>query len=137
MPYRRSQVAALSLATLGMTLFPQAALASTQAMRITHIVVNTREYSSPNAFTYNGTTYMPLYYVQNMLTAIGIQNSWNGSHTPQVWTLKTKQSQSVNLNLVAKSGSVNVVINGKRLRSRVCSRTTHPTKIGRTPLAMS
>ncbi len=78
-----------------------------------HTYDDTREYSSPDAFTYKGTTYMPLYYVEKMLMTSGIQNSWDGSHTLQIWTLKTKQSQSVNLNLAAKSGSVDVVISGK------------------------
>lgn len=100
-------LSAATLVVVGTSLNPSTfAHASVHTMRTTQIVLNGKTFSSPKAFTYLNTTYMPIYYVQNLLRQLGIENTWSGS----TWTLKT-QDQNFNLNLVAKTGNVNIVIN--------------------------
>lgn len=108
-------LSASTLVVLGTSLLPATvAEASTHVMRTTQVVLNGKTFSSPKAFTYQQTTYMPLYYVQTLLTQLGIPNTWSGS----VWTLQT-QHQNINLSLVRNTGSVNIVINGKTVVQRL------------------
>lgn len=108
-------LSASSLVVMGTSLVPSTvADASVHTMRSTQIVLNGKTYSSPKAFTYQNTTYMPIYYVQNLLRSLGIENSWNGTS----WNLLT-QDKSVTLNLDAKTGTVKILVNGKTVIQRV------------------
>jgi mannosyl-glycoprotein endo-beta-N-acetylglucosaminidase len=65
---------------------------------------------TPSGFVQNGTTYMPLWYVQQALENIGVHNTWND----QAWDLTPPANATVNLNNIqAGSGSKSITIQGK------------------------
>ena len=78
------------------------------------ITLNTKVMSHPDRFTYNNTTYMPIWYVQQVLTQMGVKNAWNGvSHT---WNLSAKVAGSL---INAKSGLTSVLVNGHEMEAHV------------------
>ncbi len=80
------------------------------------ITLNTKIMSHPDRFTYNNTTYMPIWYVQQVLTQMGVKNAWNGvSH---VWNLTAKGKVAGSL-INAKSGLTSVLVNGHEMEVRV------------------
>ena len=85
----------------------------------TSILLNGRKMPSPKAFTFQNTTYMPIFYVHNVLSAVNIKSSWDGSGKVQTWTLTAAGGQNAGLSLDAKSGSVNVVVNGAKEEQHV------------------
>ncbi|WP_234969770.1 peptidoglycan-binding protein [Alicyclobacillus vulcanalis] len=56
------------------------------------IVWNGRLISKPIGFTYQGTAYMPIWYVMQALSKAGIASTWQGG----VWTLTPPGGQTVN-----------------------------------------
>ena len=54
------------------------------------ITLNTKIMSHPDRFTYNNTTYMPIWYVMQLLNKLSISSSWNGT----TWTLTNNAAQS-------------------------------------------
>ncbi len=74
---------------------PQHVYASTTpAMQKSNIIVDGQHFSTQYKFVYNGTTYMPIWYIMQALKKSGAQVSWNGSqwkigvngsYTPTVW----------------------------------------------------
>jgi mannosyl-glycoprotein endo-beta-N-acetylglucosaminidase len=72
-----------------------------------HITVADKGFSNPSGFVYNGTTYMPLWYIQQALEKIGIHSTWND----KTWDLTPPASIKVNLNNIqAGSGSKSISI---------------------------
>ncbi|MBX5437225.1 MAG: peptidoglycan-binding protein [Alicyclobacillaceae bacterium] len=66
--------------------------------------------SRPYAFTANGTTYVPIWYLMNMLKSIGVQSSWNG----RTWALTLPKGTSVDFsNIRLAAGSHVITMNGK------------------------
>ena len=70
------------------------AASSTPVMQKSNIVVNGKHFSTQYKFVYNGTTYMPIWYIMQALKKSGAQVNWNGSQwkigvngsfTPTVW----------------------------------------------------
>ena len=114
--YSFIKTVAVAAAMLG-TVVPATARAASPSMFSTRIELNGSVLSRPTAFVANQTTYMPIYYVQQLIDKLGIHNSWNGGSTPQTWTFDT--NKSVSLNIVDKSGTVDVLINGKTVEHNV------------------
>ena len=82
-----------SLALVAMTMgasVPAYAYASHTAMQKSEIVVNGKVLSHPYKYAYNGTTYMPIWYIMQALKATGNKISWNG----RVWKIWADSSQS-------------------------------------------
>lgn len=80
--------------TFGLQVHKDAYAASTPAMQKSNIIVNGKHFSTQYKFVYNGTTYMPVWYIMQALKKSGAQVSWNGSQwkigvngsfTPTVW----------------------------------------------------
>lgn len=75
------------------------------------IELNGTVMSKPQGFVYNNTTYLPLFYLQTVLTNLGFNNPWVGSaHT---WKITTPSWVKPNLsNINAGKGPVSIYING-------------------------
>ena len=70
------------------------AASSAPVMQKSNIVVNGKNFSTQYKFVYNGTTYMPIWYIMQALKKSGAQVNWNGhewtigvsgSYNPQIW----------------------------------------------------
>lgn len=73
------------------------------------IYFNGKLVSSPMAFDDQGTDYMPIYYVQQMLKSIGIQYQWDGVH----WNLIVPSTIKVDMtNVQIGTGKLQIEING-------------------------
>ncbi|MHB1681956.1 MAG: hypothetical protein ACYCYO_03895 [Bacilli bacterium] len=106
-------VATLVLSTVVPAFAAQATSIRYQSATIT---LNTKIMSHPDRFTYNNTTYMPIWYVQQVLTQMGVKNAWNGvSH---VWNLSAKGNVTGNV-IDAKSGLTSVIVNGHEIEAHV------------------
>lgn len=74
-----------------MTLTPTpVAYSDTVSMTQDTINLNGAQFSTPYGFVDKGTTYMPLYYVIQLLKACGVPNSWNGR--TGTWSINPTQS---------------------------------------------
>lgn len=80
--------------TFGLQAHKDAYAATTPAMQKSNIIVDGQHFSTQYKFVYNGTTYMPIWYIMQALKKSGAQVSWNGSqwkigvngsYTPTVW----------------------------------------------------
>ena len=115
-------------AVLALTMIGGAAMASpawaAQTMTSAKIVVNGKTLYTPDRFTANNTTYMPIYYVIQTLTRLGVSNAWNG--TRHAWNV-TDTAYHGGLNLNAGSGQAGITINGVVAEQRV------PTLVARDP----
>lgn len=89
--------------------------ATKPAQYSTKIVFNRMTFETPHAFTLGGTTYMPLYYVHNVLYALGLHDKWNGKS----WDITGSGLSSVNLFIKSRSGTVNITLNGKLVEQNV------------------
>ncbi len=95
-----------------------------QTMTSAQIVVNGKTLYTPDRFVQNGTTYMPIYYVIQTLTSLGVSNAWNG--TKHAWAV-TDTAYHGGLNLNAGSGQAGITINGAVAEQRI------PTLVARDP----
>ncbi|GMA51787.1 hypothetical protein GCM10025857_31440 [Alicyclobacillus contaminans] len=89
--------------------------AVTFTMRHTRIELNASVLSAPSAFTYAGTTYMPLYYVEQLLNKLNVKNQWTGS----VWKLTTSFDSQPTFVLQTRTGAMAITINGKTFAAHV------------------
>ena len=68
--------------------------------------------TSPKAFAWNNTTYMPIYYVMQLLNTIHVQSSWNGKQ----WSLTAPSTQTINVSGLPlnqpKPGQQEILLNG-------------------------
>ena len=55
------------------------AATTTWSYEKTSIVVNDTQASTPYRIVLNGTTYMPIYYVDTLLQSLGFAATWNGT----------------------------------------------------------
>ena len=79
---------------------------SQHSMLLKQIVINGKHTSSPYGFVVGGTTYLPLYYVMQALTQVGVKSQWQ----VQSWDL-TVPGITVHP-LRVGSGNVSVYVNG-------------------------
>ncbi|GMA51075.1 hypothetical protein GCM10025857_24320 [Alicyclobacillus contaminans] len=110
---RRAAAAGMAalLCAAGETSFANAA----QAPAGFHPVLSTKTVSlngnlvsSPKGFSYQGTSYLPVYYVMHALDSIGIHSTWNGS----AWHLQVPSGIQVDLSQISVgSGDVSIYIN--------------------------
>ncbi|MHB1681229.1 MAG: hypothetical protein ACYCYO_00175 [Bacilli bacterium] len=111
-------LSSIATATLALSTVAPAFAAQTVPIRYESatITLNTKIMSHPDRFTYNNTTYMPIWYVQQVLTRMGVKNAWNGvSHT---WNLSAKGNVTGNV-IDAKSGLTSVIVNGHEMETHV------------------
>ncbi|WAH36560.1 peptidoglycan-binding protein [Alicyclobacillus dauci] len=111
-------VAAMSLAATGFcgTLVgPVTVDAATYPMRVTHVELNGKQLSSPDSFTYQNTTYMPLYYVQQLLKSLHLDNTWQGSQ----WNITAKFWQKPAQVLNSKTGTMSILVNNEPIAIHV------------------
>src|SRR5579875_1148530 len=95
----------------GLVLPSEVGHAATQSMRRTVIEENGQPLSAPAAFTYQKTTYMPLFYVEQLLKAMHIQNTWTGSS----WQIQAPFTVQPLPTLNKKTGPLRIEINGRTL----------------------
>ena len=72
------------------------------------ITLNGVEISKPTGIVQNGTTYMPIYYVEAALNKLGLQNSWDGT----TWNITPLTGTTPNLsNIPSTTGPYQIDIN--------------------------
>lgn len=106
------------VASMIMTLSPISAFAKNSTsfqMKESQIQLNSQILSRPFSFTYQNTTYMPLFYVQQLLNKLQIKNQWNG-HT---WTINTPFSSQPTFILKTTSGPMAIQVNSKPFAAHV------------------
>ena len=81
------------------------------------IELNGKTLSKPSGFVYQNTTYMPLFYVQQLLNDLKINNTWNGN--TNTWSISTPFSSQPTKTLETKSGSMGIKINNKWFAAHV------------------
>ncbi len=104
-----------SVVALVNSLLPLAAYATTFPMKHTSIELNSNALSSPLAFTYHNTTFMPLFYVQQLLNKLQLQNTWDGA----IWNITTPFSGQPAFVLQTNNGLMGIVINQKSFAAHV------------------
>ncbi|QSO53207.1 peptidoglycan-binding protein [Alicyclobacillus curvatus] len=76
------------------------------------IYFNGKIVTSPAAFAWNNTTYMPIYYVIQLLKTINVQSQWDGTH----WALTTAGSVQADVSGLPlnkpKPGQLEISLNG-------------------------
>lgn len=76
------------------------------------IVVNGKTVSRPDGFVANHTTYVPIWYVMNLLKSFSITSTWNSG----VWSLRTPSSMVVSpKELTTGTGQSAIRLNGKTI----------------------
>ena len=94
---------------------PAYAYASHPTMKRSTIEVNGTKFSSQYEFTYNGTTYMPIWYVMQVLNRIkGVSTIWNGN--VHQWTIqdnKYSSSPPPKFSINAKGGQTSIFLDGE------------------------
>ncbi len=110
--------AAVSAAAILTTLSPVSnTFAATYSMQTKCIELNGKSLSKPSGFVYQNTTYMPLYYVQQLLNDLKISNTWNGN--TNTWKITTPFSSQPMTTLKTTSGSMGIEINNKWFAAHV------------------
>ena len=82
----------------------------------TSITLNGTPFSQPYRIVANGTTYMPIYYVDKALQSLGFTATWNG--TVHTWTLSNGQS-APSLSINGKTGNTSISVNGSNVEQHV------------------
>ena len=105
------------MAVLGGILAPTAFAQGFQtSMQKSKIVVNGKTFESPYKFIYQGTTYMPIWYVMQVLKQIkGFSVDWNA--TTHQWVINGPFA-SPNMS-PATIGKTSIVMNGKTVESNI------------------
>jgi mannosyl-glycoprotein endo-beta-N-acetylglucosaminidase len=95
--------------------------AATYPMRQVRIELNGQTLSTPSGFTYQvqNTTYMPLYYVQQLLNHLKLTNTWSGAGSNQTWAVHSFYLKSPVGILDQKSGSITISVNSKQIATHV------------------
>lgn len=77
--------------------------------QVKSIYMNGQCVSRPYGIVSQNTTYMPIWYVIQVLNTLGVQNSWDGTN----WTLTAPSNTSVDLNNIPTThGSNSIILNG-------------------------
>jgi len=92
----------------------QAAMGPTAAeLHGSSIALNGKAVSAPKAFAWQGTTFMPIYYVQQLLKQVNITTHWDGTH----WALTTPPDVSPDMTKLPinqqHAGDMDISMNGK------------------------
>ena len=82
----------------------------------TSITLNGSQVSTPYRMVANGTTYMPIYYVDTLLKSLGFTATWNG--TQHTWTLSNGKS-APNVSINGKTGNTTINVNGSNVEQNV------------------
>ncbi|MDQ0188589.1 glucosaminidase domain-containing protein [Alicyclobacillus cycloheptanicus] len=116
--------AAMSLSVVSLAASP--AEAATYSMHTASIVLNGKKFVSPPEFAYQGTTYMPIYYVDDVFKTLGFTDTFDGSTHPKVWKLTTPALDKLQLSLNAHSGNINLYVNGQLCEQEIPSIAAEP-----------
>ncbi|CAM3925742.1 glucosaminidase domain-containing protein [Alicyclobacillus pomorum] len=82
---------------------------TSNALAVKHIYFNNQLQSSPYGIVENNTTYLPIWYVMQVLNRIGIENTWNHKQ----WNLSVPSSYEINWNNISVgSGDSSISLNG-------------------------
>ena len=82
----------------------------------TSITLNGSNISQPYRMVVNGTTYMPIYYVDVLLKKLGFTAKWDG--TNHLWTLSDGQAVP-SLSINGKTGNTTIAVNGANVEQNV------------------
>ncbi len=82
----------------------------------TSITLNGKPFSQPYRMVANGTTYMPIYYVDKLLQSLGFTATWNG--TVHTWTLSNGNS-APSLSINGKTNNTTIRVNGSNVEQDV------------------
>ncbi|WAH36758.1 glucosaminidase domain-containing protein [Alicyclobacillus dauci] len=106
----------------------QASTYQSQSLGVKHIYLSGQLKSSNYGLVANNTTYMPIWYVMQVLKSLGIQSTWNNGE----WNLLLPSSYSVNLSNVSPGfGNSSIALNG-RIVQRV-NRIVHVDPLSGSP----
>jgi mannosyl-glycoprotein endo-beta-N-acetylglucosaminidase len=105
----RRLIAFAAAGALMSSLSPMSVQAATYPMRTTKIELNSMPLSNPSGFTYQQTTFMPLYYVQQLLNKLQIVNTWDGT----TWNITTPFPNQPTFTLKTNTGPMGIVVNQK------------------------
>jgi beta-N-acetylglucosaminidase/peptidoglycan hydrolase-like protein with peptidoglycan-binding domain len=112
---KRTVFAMTSALVLMTGLSPAAVSAATFPMKHTKIQLNATALSTPSGFASANTTYMPLFYVQQLLNKLGLQNTWDGT----TWKIATAFSAQPSFALKTVNGNMSIEVNGKSFAGHV------------------
>lgn len=103
-----------------------AAYAATQDQAST-IIVNGQVAYTPDRFTYANTTYMPIWYVMQVMKQLGIATTWDGN--THVWSVSAADVAS-GLHIHATGGKTTIELNGSAVEQDVPTRIAVDPKSG-------
>lgn len=109
--FRRKLFGTLALATAIMGMLSTSASAATTSTSTKNIELNGITVNKPAGLVHDGTTYMPIYYLNQVLNKLGITlaTKWDG----KTWALQTPSYMQPNMaNINVGSGNVTITLNG-------------------------
>ncbi|CAM3942044.1 hypothetical protein [Alicyclobacillus pomorum] len=108
--FKSKLTASIAAGTLAAGMFVTQAMAAQTTPSWKNIELNGQSLSKPAGIVHDGTTYMPIYYLQQVLTKLGIQNTWDGkTHS---WNLTTPSYMEPNMsNIKSGTGDASIYLN--------------------------
>jgi uncharacterized protein YvpB len=108
-------VASLLISSFISTQLPLTSMAAADTnMSQKSIYLNGKKISNPYGFAYDGTTYMPIWYVMKALENLGITSDWDGHR----WNLTTPSTYSVDLsNIQPGQAPIRIYLNGTLIQN--------------------
>jgi hypothetical protein len=108
--FKSKLAASITAGVLAAGMLGTQAIAAQSTPSWKNIQLNGQTLSKPAGIVHDGTTYMPIFYLQQVLTKLGIQNTWDGkTHT---WNLTTPSYMAPNMsNVKAGTGDSSIYLN--------------------------
>lgn len=109
--FQKKLAATFAVAGLIMSMLSTQALAATTPTSAKNIELNGQSINKPAGLVHDGTTYMPIFYLNEVLTKLGITlaTKWDG----KTWALQTPSYMAPNMgNVKVGSGNVTITLNG-------------------------
>jgi hypothetical protein len=103
--------ATIAVATVMVGMLSTQAMAVTTSTNTKNIELNGQSVNKPAALVHDGTTYMPIFYLDQVLSKLGITlaTQWDG----KTWALQTPSYMQPNMaNIKVGSGNVTITLNG-------------------------
>ncbi len=115
----RYHIKKIALAIASLLLLPSTATyASTSSMTMqkSSIILNGSVFESPYRAVIHGTTYMPIYYVDQLLLQVGLQVKWNGAR--HRWDITSSSTPEGTL-IDEKTGNTQIFVNNQLVEQHV------------------
>ncbi|MCY0894648.1 MAG: stalk domain-containing protein [Acidibacillus sp.] len=109
-------LSAATLLTMSMSPMAFAQTSSTYTFSQSHIIVNGQTVSNPDKFASGGTTFVPIWYVMQVMTKLGYQTTWD--YGTRTWNVATS-GQVPSLSINAGGGQTTISVNGTTVESNV------------------